>query len=119
MKKRTWLILLVALFVLTASLSAAELWLPRGLKTIEEEAFAGDHAIHGVVTLPDGVETVGAGAFKDTDLYALVLPESVQQVGSHAVGGEKLVYVTIRGEHTAFAADALEGVIKIREKAHA
>lgn len=110
MKKRTWLILLVALFVLTASLSAAELWLPRGLKTIEEEAFAGDHAIQGVVTLPDGVETVGAGAFKDTDLYALVLPESVQQVGSHAVGGEKLVYATIRGEHTAFAADALEGV---------
>ena len=42
--------------------TAAELKLPANLKTVEDEAFMGDQSLTAVV-IPDGLETIGEGAF--------------------------------------------------------
>ena len=84
MKKRL-LILLLALLMIPSLAATAEVSLPEGLTEIGAYAFEGDSALKGRVVLPDGVQTVAAGAFAGTRVHALVLPD-----GCTAVSGSVL-----------------------------
>ena len=62
--------------------------MPAGLKEIGEYAFAGLPL--DSVDLPDGLETVGAGAFYNCGyLRSAAIPESVRFIGENAFGGAR------------------------------
>ena len=59
--------------------------IPAAVKTIGDNAFY-DCDITGL-TLENGVESIGASAFRNTDITSLSLPASVKTVGDNAFGG--------------------------------
>jgi hypothetical protein len=66
----------------------ASLTLPASLKDIDVFAF-GETAIADI-EIPDGVKTVGAGAFfKCEDLQSIEIPDSVTEIGDGALSGCK------------------------------
>lgn len=72
--------------------------LPTGLKTIEEEAFAGDTFV--CVVLPDGCKTIESGAFRDCAHMRFVeIPETVTSIDDSAFDGcaDDLIIVTASG----------------------
>lgn len=54
-----------------------------GLKNISHGAFAGCESLESIA-LPDGLERIGVECFERSGLRAIVLPESVREVGAHA-----------------------------------
>ena len=60
--------------------------LPSSLTVVEEEAFAGVTSISDL-TLPDGMQEIGARAFADTQLYTIGVPESVINIAEDAFEG--------------------------------
>lgn len=64
------------------------LYLPAGLTTIEEEAFAGIPA--EAIDVPDGVKSIGKRAFADCgSLSEITLPDSITYIASDAFEGCK------------------------------
>jgi len=62
------------------------MYLPAGLKSIEEEAFVGSNAFY--IECCDGLETIGSRAFADnTTLQQIVIPASVNSIASDAFEG--------------------------------
>jgi len=99
---RRYLALMLAIVMVLgsacSSAAAASVKLPSALKIIQEEAFWGNSQMTGLVTLPDGVTTVGKNAFSDSGIYALELPSGVQSVDDQ--GTAELAYVYVHGAQT-------------------
>ena len=83
-------LVLVALFlfcVFCAGASADGTYnLPESLQTIEDEAFYGDTSI-GYVSLPDGIQSIGAKAFADSSLQYISCPPSLTYIAEDAFDG--------------------------------
>lgn len=70
------------------------LTLPASLKSVGVEAFARGYSIYEGETedtiedliLPEGLETIGAGAFGRAELTSIVIPDSVKTIGSDESG---------------------------------
>lgn len=92
------LAVVMALGSVCSSAAAASMRLPSALKSIQEEAFLGNSRMTGLVTLPDGVTTVGKNAFSASGIYALELPSGVQSVDDQ--GSAELAYVYVHGDQT-------------------
>ncbi len=69
--------------------------IPGSCKTIGEHAFNNysDNQITSI-TLAEGVETLGTGAFKYAKVTSLVLPASLKEIGDGALGNTALTSVT-------------------------
>lgn len=90
-------LLMLLLFAVPAS---ADFVLPADLTEIGEEAFANDESITGVLEIPEGVTSIGAGAFQGCGgITGLVLPESLVEIGENAFA----------------ECDGLEGVVTIHQ----
>ena len=92
-------LLLCAMLCMTA---VAEL--PENLESIEASAFEGDTKLTGVLTLPDGVTSVGSRAFAGTGLHALIVPEGCTSLAADVLAGGSAAYVTLNGAETAVTA---------------
>lgn len=92
-------LLLCAMLCMTA---VAEL--PENLESIENSAFEGDTELTGVLTLPDGVTSVGSRAFAGTGLHALIVPEGCTSLAADVLAGGSAAYVTLNGAQTAVTA---------------
>ena len=86
---------LLAIFLVLVLLSAdicaiaeavATLTLPKALKIIEEEAFAGNTSIEKVI-VPDGTTEIRSRAFADSSMTELVLPDSLEFIAEDAFEG--------------------------------
>lgn len=108
MKYRLFILLAAALLLLTGTAGAATL--PAELTAIEESAFEGDAAIKGVLTLPEGVISVGSRAFAATGLHALVLPAGCGGVEADILADGQAAYVTFLDAETVVTGDAMEDV---------
>ena len=99
MKKHVfyWLLALLMALTLTASAAVA---LPDGLTDIEANAFEDDTRLTGRVVLPPLVQTVGARAFANTALHALVLPEGCTTVAGSVLSGTGAAYLHLEGAAT-------------------
>lgn len=68
--------------------SLMRLILPDNLKSIGAESFYGCSLLTGSLTIPEGVETIGYGAFRGCSFTGnLVLPMSLKQIGAQAFLG--------------------------------
>lgn len=57
---------------------------PKGLKRVEDEAYAGDRILEWVA-LPQGLEAIGDRVFDDCGALRLIeLPDSLREIGEHA-----------------------------------
>ncbi len=59
--------------------------IPASVKSIGEDAFFGDYQL-STVTLHDGLSSVGAKAFLDSNLESVTIPASVTSIGEKAFG---------------------------------
>lgn len=76
------------------------IWLPVGLKEIEDEAFCGSPMEE--VDMPDGLERVGSRAFADCPwLFGVFVPNSVEYIADDAFSGSP--YVCIYAEEGSYA----------------
>jgi Lysophospholipase len=78
---------------------AATLTLPEAVKTIEEEAFAGDSSLDEVV-LPDGVESIGSRAFANSSMKSINLPSSLTSIAEDAFENVKPRITAERGTYS-------------------
>lgn len=109
--KRFLTVMLCMLLALVPAVSAsAAFYMPAGLQIIEEEAFAGDASISGVLSLPDTVVEIGSRAFAGTSVYGLNLSDRIQSVGSGVLANTGAMYIQIPSIGVALANDALSGV---------
>lgn len=104
---RKFLILLLGMLLLTGT-SMAEL--PAGLVNVEQEAFVGDGALTGVMTLPETVRKVGSRAFAATGLHALIVPEGCVTLAGDVLADAQAAYVMLDGMETAITGDMLTDV---------
>lgn len=110
MKKYLALFICLLLIVNTVTPAlAANFMLPAGLTVIDEEAFS-DVPITGVMEVSGKVTEVNNGAFRNTEITALILGEGIETVGSNVAKGSNAVYVLVKGEDTVVASDAFDGV---------
>lgn len=59
--------------------------LPTGIASIGDNTFAGNWRLMGVVEFPDGLQTIGAGAFNECrSIEGLVFSESIESIRSNA-----------------------------------
>lgn len=64
---------------------SGELKLPKDIASIGNEAFLGNWRLMGVVEFPDGIQSIGSGAFSECrSIEGLVFPESVENIRSNA-----------------------------------
>ena len=87
-------LLMLLLFAVPAS---ADFVFPADLTEIGEEAFANDESITGVLEIPEGVTSIGAGAFQGCGgILSVVIPEGVSFIGENAFGdcAEMTGYIT-------------------------
>lgn len=68
---------------ISAGAWADTLTLPRSIRVIEEEAFAGNTALDEVV-IPEGLESIGPRAFADSSVKSVELPASVTDIAEDA-----------------------------------
>lgn len=86
MRIRCAFIFLLMLLLLAVPASA-DFVLPADLTEIGEEAFANDESITGVLEIPEGVTSIGAGAFQGCGgILSVVIPEGVSFIGENAFG---------------------------------
>ncbi len=88
MKFRSLLLLVLILFLVTGSVTAAAdgLDIPEGIQDIEEEAFKGCRSLTGTLSLPDGIVRIGRSSFEGCTGFTgiPIIPESVQSIGARA-----------------------------------
>lgn len=102
-----WMALLLTVMLLMQLLGASgaaeglAVRLPAAVKTIDEEAFAGDSAIESVI-VPDGAERIGARAFADNEhLQTIEIPDSVTEIADDAFAGSNLASIVCSPDGTA------------------
>lgn len=83
MKKILFLLLTAVMLLTLSPFASAEFTLPKGMKTIEDEAFMNTSA-GNILTIPDGTESIGARAFAGTGLQVVVLPDTLRSIGQGA-----------------------------------
>ena len=76
----------IMLMSLGVAAYAETLTLPANLKTIEEEAFAGDSSL-GEVVVPEGATAIGNRAFADSGLKRIDIPGTVTEIADDAFDG--------------------------------
>ena len=122
--------LLLLVLVLSLLLGVgAEAWaetltLPSTLKTIGEEAFAGDSSLDDVV-IPDGTVSIGSRAFADSSLTRINLPFSLNSIAEDAFQGTEPRAAATAGtyayrwavEHGLTTEGAVEGELSAAAKA--
>ena len=102
-------LLVVLLLVPTLPISAsAAVVLPGMLTDLGDEAFLGDYQVDGHITLPSGLQTLGADVFQGTRLYALTVPEGVTSIPAQGLSGA--AYVRLLGNGTGAESGAFSGV---------
>ena len=87
-----FLVVLVFCTCYAQQASAATMMLPGDLRTIEEEAFAGDTSLDEVV-VPEGVQRIRSRAFADSSLKAISLPSTLRSLADDAFDGTSLSQV--------------------------
>ena len=104
--------LILCLCMLLSSLSSAQaIMLPSAVRHIEAEALAGDKSIKGQLVLPENVQSVGDRAFADTDVFRLIMPPAMDEIGSRILEGSGATYVVAEnGNPSSVAGDAFAGV---------
>lgn len=107
MKKSFILLLTAMLLMLTAATAAT---LPADLQAIENSAFEGDASLTGVLSLPQGVLSVGSRAFAGTGLHALILPEGLGGVEADVLAQGQAAYITVKDAETVVTGDAFTDV---------
>lgn len=94
--KRVLSILLAVLFLFPSLCAYADgFTLPSGLQSIGEEAFMDDTAI-GDVELPEGVTTIEDGAFRNSSVTSINLPESLREIGENVFEGVRSIIIKVR-----------------------
>lgn len=93
MKRRLIALLILALLTSGALAEAKVLTLPPATKVIEAEAFAGVKGAKSAV-LPEGILEIRAGAFRDSGIRTLNLPDTLVLIDEDAFEGSTIVYVT-------------------------
>ena len=87
-----------------------ELILPKNLKTIGEMAFAYYKSNFDPVTIPEGVETIGMGAFAFTGFSGFSLPKSVVEIGEGAfMGNPQLESIFVSEENQNYC--SVDGIL--------
>ena len=96
--------------------SVTEILLPKSLEYVYNQAF--DSCGFQSIILPDGVKTIGAGAFSHCkNLRSIDIPRSVSSIGDRAFQEcEKLSLVNIRGSGVRIAPLAFRGSTPVGEK---
>ena len=86
--RKLWVLPAAALLFagVLAESRAGSLVIPEGTRVIEEEAFAGCRGMESV-TLPEGLITIGARAFAETEVYDVTIPGSVEGIAADAFEG--------------------------------
>ena len=106
MKK--WILLLAicltAALLVPAYAAQGTLILPRELKTIGPEAFAGVRDVNQIV-LPDGLTEIGDRAFADSGLGLIVMTDSVEKIASTALDGSPNACFAAMNAHQAEVCD--------------
>ncbi len=108
MNKRLALLLCALLCCFSLTLASAEL--PADLTHIENEAFAGDAALTGILTLPEGVLSIGDAAFAETGLYALRVPDGCAYLGAEVLRGTDAAYLYLEGDAAPIDSSILDDV---------
>ena len=76
--------------------SASFVYLPSTLKEIGKYAFY--CFSDAIITIPEGVTTIGDGAFRNSNIKTIILPSTLQSIGMYAFkGAGKLTNVYYRG----------------------
>jgi len=75
------------------------------LKTIEKDAFNELKKLTKI-NLPEGLETIGDHAFKDTNLKTVSIPSTVTNIGKDAFAGTDIPYIVVPDNATADASGA-------------
>ena len=112
------------LFGITSQAMAETLTLPSTLKTIGEEAFAGDTSLDDVV-IPDGTVSIESRAFADSSLTRINLPFSLNSIAEDAFQGTEPRAAATAGtyayrwavEHGLTTEGAVEGELSASAKA--
>ena len=86
----------------------ASVFLPTGLTRLDDQAFAGDYKVSGVITLPGKVTDLGRNVFAGTQLFGLVAPSSVKKIPPQ--GLNNTAYIRLNGASTQAEAGAFAGV---------
>lgn len=89
------IVLTVLLLVLTGSQATAEWKWPGNLTVIEEEAFAGNQSITGLIKIPNTVRRIGENAFTGTSVFALDFSKNLEVISSQRLNST--LYVHVRG----------------------
>ncbi|MCD7971047.1 MAG: leucine-rich repeat protein [Candidatus Azobacteroides sp.] len=66
-----------------------EIILPKGLKSIEHDAFVKCQGLSSTLVLPEGLTDIGENAFSHCAFEEINIPESVVKIGTHAFEGCK------------------------------
>lgn len=61
--------------------------------TVPNNAFSTLRSLSTVI-LPEGVQSIGANAFQNTDLFYITIPASITSIGTEAFYGTRLQYIT-------------------------
>lgn len=85
----------------------AEVLLPASLTALEDEAFANDYKVDGLVELPARMTQLGSDVFSGTQVYAISVPAAVKNVP--AQGLSDAGYVWLEGAATTADAGAFSG----------
>ena len=107
MRKPTVVILALILMSIMNLCFAETVSLPVQLLSIEDEAFM-NTAAEGLVQLPDTVGSVGKYVFRNTGLYALEVPGSVETLEDQGLEGQSVAYALLKG--SAVPCAGLKGV---------
>ncbi len=86
--------------------SRTEYIIPDSVTEIEEGAFVGSVNLE-FIKLPNHLKTIPYGAFTYSSVSSIVLPQSVQYIGSQAFSCCLLLNLTVRGMTTVFDSDAV------------
>ncbi len=111
MTKIRRLLLVCAMMFLLTTPAHADVWLPSGLTSIEDQAFSGASWMSGRCAIPEGVTNIGFEAFIDcTGLTELTIPATVTSIEARAFKGCTGLTGTLTfSKDVTIAEDAFDG----------
>ena len=83
----------------TGCTALANVILPESVTTIGSQTFYGCTALQNI-ELPEGLEDLGQGAFGNSGLTGVVIPDAIQTIPESCFAGSSLVYVDMNGTKT-------------------